>query len=93
MSLEELARRKISDDLVSLESRLAQAKTQLGYSEMSFRDLKIQENEPAWFADSIFASVDLVRDMEFAHNSVLSSRREVKKLEKAIFKHKMKHGK
>jgi hypothetical protein len=92
VSLLELARRKIEDDLATLESRLANAKTQLGYSEMSFRDLKIQENEPAWFADSISSSAELTRDLEFAHGSVISSRSYVKRIKKEIFTHKMKHG-
>ena len=79
--------------LLDLEHQLDIAKTQLGYSEMSFRDLKIQENEPAWFADSPFSGLTLVRELELAHGRVISSQKYVKKIEKAIFKHKLNNGK
>lgn len=90
MSLDEIRTDRV--ELRELKGRLATAKTQLGYSEMNFRDLKIQENEPAWFADSLSSGLTLVRELELSHGRLISSRKYVKGLEKAIFRHKMKHG-
>jgi hypothetical protein len=76
----------------ALRMKLANAKTQLGYSEMNFRDLKIQENEPAWFADSLSSGLTLVRELELSHGRLVSSKKYVRKIEKEIFEYELKHG-
>jgi len=79
-------------ELHDLKRQLNHAKTQLGYSEMSFRDLKIRENEPAWFADSPLSGFTLVRELKLAHGRVVNSKRRVKQIKKEIFEYKLKHG-
>ena len=76
----------------ALRMELSYAKTALGYSEMNFRDLKIQENEPAWFADSPSSGLTLVRELELSHGRLVNSQKRVKKVKKAIFEYELKHG-
>ena len=85
MTQEELA-------VIKLKSSIAVNQNALEISERGMRDLQLRANEPAVYADSIFSSVDVLKDLERTQAHIAHLKRQIDHDKKEIFKHKIRYG-
>lgn len=79
-------------ELSKIKSNIRVNENALENSKRLFRDLKIQEMEPAWYADSIFSGVDLIKELDRTLKHIFHIEKEIGHSEKMLFKYKLRHG-
>ena len=83
---------KIADELRDIKSAIFVRENALEHSERTLRDLQLMENDPAAYSDSIFSSINLVKEMNLIWDHIQNLRKQLEKEEAKLFKHKLKYG-
>lgn len=78
--------------LVKLKSNISCNKTALEMSKRGMRDLQLRANEPAVYANSIFDSVEVLKELKNTQQHIAHLQRQIERDEKEIFKFKIRHG-